>query len=662
MEKNSPLSLLRPALLLGLVCCADVTAWADHVAPRPVLPNIRFTRNLKNSEIIPALGGRIEGVAQHHGHNGTTFRELIKRDRCLCADRQVNLYYACDPVAQAGSTVGGTASSSTTGGTAAASLPGLHSRPNSQRKIFLDFDGHTTTSTSWNTNFTGGAAITTPAYDTDGNPTSLSEDEAARIETIWKRVAEDFAPFDVDVTTEDPGVDALTRSSSTDAAFGMRVCIGGSSYDWFAQGAGGVAYLGSFAWTTSTPCFVFPAQLGNGEAKYTAEAVSHEVGHTVGLNHDGVIGGTEYYGGHGDWAPLMGAGYYKAVTQWSKGEYPNASNTQDDLAVMSSYGLAVRADDHASAQSGATGLSGTTLSSSGVITNRGDLDLFRFACGAGDLTLNANPAVTGANLDIQLALYDNAGTLITSANPTGLSATISASLPAGTYYVGIDGVGAGDAATGYNDYASLGVYTLSGSVPAITGLPPVASVTQSAPTTGTAPLTVNFSSSGSFDPDGTISGFRWDFGDGTPVETVPNPTHVYQRAGIYTASLIVTDNSGLTASATTQIQVNADNRMRVSLITLSSTTSSRGTQVTARVVVLDASGRPVPGATVSAAWSGLISKNVSAKTSTAGVASFVSATTRQRGVLTFTVNNILKSGLVYTPSLNTETAESITIP
>jgi uncharacterized GH25 family protein len=83
--------------------------------------------------------------------------------------------------------------------------------------------------------------------------------------------------------------------------------------------------------------------------------------------------------------------------------------------------------------------------------------------------------------------------------------------------------------------------------------------------------------------------------------------------------------------------------------------------VTARVVVLDASGKPVPGATVTASWSGLISKNVSAKTSTTGVASFVSSTTRQSGVLTFTVNNLVKSGLVYTPSLNTETSESITL-
>jgi serralysin len=47
--------------------------------------------------------------------------------------------------------------------------------------------------------------------------------------------------------------------------------------------------------------------------KYTAEAISHEVGHTLGLSHDGRITPSEgYYAGHGSgdtgWAPIMGVG------------------------------------------------------------------------------------------------------------------------------------------------------------------------------------------------------------------------------------------------------------------------------------------------------------------------------------------------------------------
>lgn len=58
--------------------------------------------------------------------------------------------------------------------------------------------------------------------------------------------------------------------------------------------------------------------------RWIAEAVSHEVGHTLGLSHDGqkaggtVLKGTAYYEGQGNYAPVMGASYNKPVTQWSK--------------------------------------------------------------------------------------------------------------------------------------------------------------------------------------------------------------------------------------------------------------------------------------------------------------------------------------------------------
>ena len=41
--------------------------------------------------------------------------------------------------------------------------------------------------------------------------------------TVWERVAEDYAAFDVDVTTEEPPTDAMARSSGTDLTFGTRV-------------------------------------------------------------------------------------------------------------------------------------------------------------------------------------------------------------------------------------------------------------------------------------------------------------------------------------------------------------------------------------------------------------------------------------------------------
>ena len=72
---------------------------------------------------------------------------------------------------------------------------------------------------------------------------------------------------------------------------------------------------------------------------------------------------------------------------------------------------------------------------------------------------------------------------------------------------------------------------------------------------GGVPLTVNFSSAGSLDPeDGTALDYAWDFdGNGTTDSTVANPSHVYASAGTNQALLTVTDSEGLTARASVSI-------------------------------------------------------------------------------------------------------------
>jgi PKD repeat protein len=83
--------------------------------------------------------------------------------------------------------------------------------------------------------------------------------------------------------------------------------------------------------------------------------------------------------------------------------------------------------------------------------------------------------------------------------------------------------------------------------------PPVARAA-AAPTSGTAPLTVVFDGSASSDPDGSIASYAWTFGDGGTA-TGPTPSHTYQTAARYTATLAVTDNQGATNSATVAIDV-----------------------------------------------------------------------------------------------------------
>ncbi|WP_395830625.1 glycoside hydrolase family 44 protein [Archangium violaceum] len=83
--------------------------------------------------------------------------------------------------------------------------------------------------------------------------------------------------------------------------------------------------------------------------------------------------------------------------------------------------------------------------------------------------------------------------------------------------------------------------------------PPVANATAT-PASGTAPLTVSFSSAGSADADGTILSYAWNFGNGQQ-GTGPTVSHTYTLPGIYTATLTVTDNDGATASDTVTISV-----------------------------------------------------------------------------------------------------------
>ncbi len=124
-------------------------------------------------------------------------------------------------------------------------------------------------------------------FDIDGVPDTFCTTELQRIQYIWQRVAEDYAPFDVDVTTEAPPADRLTRSGTSDEIYGTTVLI--TRRTFYNCSCGGVAYVGIFdnVGDTYKPALVFYDMLGSGNEKYVAEAISHEAGHNMGLSHDG---------------------------------------------------------------------------------------------------------------------------------------------------------------------------------------------------------------------------------------------------------------------------------------------------------------------------------------------------------------------------------------
>ena len=675
-----PLPNRRPGL--RLVAAAAIAALAlpalAQPAPRakPPFPRVELLQaRSEGARAIELLGDRLPAVAAWYGRTPDQFRALLLLDRRLKLDRQGRLFVQeeLDEPLAADATAQG--SEAVLAGTLAPleQTFALHSRPGAKRTIYLNFQGAQLSGTAWNGS---GGTLTALPFDLDGVPYSFSTTELQRIQLIWQRVAEDYASMDVDVTTEAPPADAITRSGSSDDRFGTVALITKRAgiYDC---SCGGVAYVGAFDSTSDyyKPALVFYDALGSGHEKYVAEAISHEVGHNGGLLHDGYSGGA-YYGGHGSgatgWAPIMGVGYSKSLVQWSRGEYTTATNVQDDYAVMATHGLPARADDHGGSASSATTIAGTasagvlSLAAQGVIERPGDVDLFTFSAGAGSASFAAGPSARSPNLDIAIELRDAAGVVLASANPAdALAASLTATLPAaGTYYLALRGTGKGDPTVdGYSDYGSTGLYAISGEVSAAAGQPPVASI-EVASTHGTVPLTVAFDGSASSDPDGTIVAWDWSFGDGATASGA-TATHTYDSAGSFTAQLRVTDDSGMSATRATTITVDpivAELPMRVADIGIASKALKNGrATATASVTILGGDGRALPGATVAGSWSGLVKGSASATTGSTGVATLTSPQIRSKsGTVTFSVTGVTLDGYTYRADLNTETSDSIT--
>jgi PKD repeat protein len=655
---------LAAALLAGGALAQGRSAEMKPPFPVLALPDPKSS----GQRAIDLLGDRLPEVAAWYRKSPDELRALLLNDRMLKVDRRGRLFFEDEFVAPQPATPAASESSLLDGTLAPLDQTFLlHSKPGAKRTIYLNFQGATINNSAW------GSGLTALPFDMDGAPYSFSTAELQRIQGIWQRVAEDFAPFDVNVTTQVPSSDLITRSGSADDVFGTTVLIT-STAGVYDCSCGGVAYLGVFDDTSDyyKPALVFWNKLGSGE-KNVAEAASHEAGHNMGLNHDGTAS-TGYYTGHGSgatgWAPIMGVGYYQSLVQWSKGQYAGANNVQDDYVVMGGNGLPLRADDHGDTTGTATPMGGassggtSSLTASGVIERPSDVDMFSFVAGAGSATVTLSPAARSANLDALIELRNSAGALVASANPTdALNASLTVSLPApGTYYVSVQGVGKGDPlAAGYTDYGSLGLYALAVSAPSGSGSAPVA-VASANPTSGTVPLTVAFSSDGSSDADGTIVATAWTFGDGGSASGA-TASHTYTTSGSFTATLQVTDNDGLTGLRSVTINVQPPVvvvSMRVSDIAMGLKVQKNGSaRASAVVSVRDGSGNVVPGAAVSGSWSGIVSGSASVLSGSSGSASFTSPQTRASGTFVFTVTGVTLAGYSYTPAANAESSDSI---
>jgi len=141
-------------------------------------------------------------------------------------------------------------------------------------------------------------------------------------------------------------------------------------------------------------------------------------------------------------------------------------------------------------------------------------------------------------------------------------------------------------------YADRGALEFQGTSPP--NQPPVASLTVT-PSSGTAPLAVTASASGSSDPDGTIASYKFNFGDGTVVgpQSGSTATHTY-AAGTWTASVVVTDNAGATGTASKTVTVTSGtNQPPVASLTVTPSSGTAPLNVTA-----DAAGSHDPDGTI----------------------------------------------------------------
>ena len=338
--------------------------------------------------------------------------------------------------------------------------------------IYLDFDGHTETDPSWTNN--GAITVTTPVFDNDGDLTTFSDDELLRIQQIWYRVAEDYAPFNVNVTTVAP--------ATFNDFQGIRISIGGAGA-WLGAVAGGISLLDAFSDSSrSNTCFVFTDNLqdasGNGSIVPTAMNASHEAGHTLGLQHHSQFdaNGTkiqEYNPGTTRLGPIMGGAFFSERNTWNNGPANVTVNAlQDDIAVMTraqNQTFRLRNDDYGNTITTAFQIVATSpnISLKGVIEQETDIDMFRFETNTGPISFsveglnlkkiyNVNTLNEGTNLDAVLSLYDSSGALLQTSNLTTiLFATLSANVTAGTYYVAVSSTA---------EYGSIGQYTLTGTV------------------------------------------------------------------------------------------------------------------------------------------------------------------------------------------------------
>lgn len=336
--------------------------------------------------------------------------------------------------------------------------PTLNSFAGAADTLYLDFNGHSSTTDVWTTSDTDGNAqngvqangpYTAAAFDFTSDTSVFSPAERPAIYNIWRITSEDYAPFKLNVSTVQPASFAnrtafrmvITNSDSSILGYDPTNNLGITFLDSYAFGPSSDNV--SFTFANQFSSFAGPAGISGTIMARTVEqgnTASHEFGHALGLRHYASSAGSVV----GSEAVLPGAimatpdlGLNRET--WAAG-VAEPSGNQDDLAIISNTDntLGYRTDDFGStiaAASNATAAPGGYFNS-GIIERLTDRDVFRFsAFGATTITVDVDEYVN--NLDVELRLFDSAGTQINIDDVTTSfdGKLVLPSLAKGTYYV-----------------------------------------------------------------------------------------------------------------------------------------------------------------------------------------------------------------------------------
>jgi hypothetical protein len=357
--------------------------------------------------------------------------------------------------------------------------PAYSSLPGAPHTLFLDFDGTPAFTFNNGTTYTahgpGPADTPIPAFSMDDTPQFLSASEKTVIHNIWSHVAEKYSPFNVNVTTVDPGnrTDGVTE----------QVIIGGSDNDWYNKPNGGVSAIGGFTNPAqSNSCFVWTADLGWGfdsaiasSTYFAGETCAHEAGHSFGLVHERDQTGpsiTEYYDGSGEISPIMGNSGNNQSRRgiWWQTNMDGIQNSPDPIQneVSDLFGvLGASSDPQLPASSANTdfiddGLG--NLTASGIINYQLDADGFRFTAGGAEASFTISNAPYGAMLNPRAELMTYPGNVVV---PTSFS--IASGEKSITYSTSNLTAGQQYALNVHGDfsYGCMGQYTVVGTVQSI---------------------------------------------------------------------------------------------------------------------------------------------------------------------------------------------------